>query len=127
MLHKLANDFKDDFISVNGVFPGTVTDTNIKRHMSVEKNTIKKFVLAPMLWIFEKTAADAAYTPMFLLQDRMAAGKTGKIFYHMSEMSFLEIGVNAEAAKKLIAVDDYWTGLKSKEEIVVGTDKTEEK
>ena len=55
---------------------------------------------------------------MFLLQDRMAAGKTGKIFYHMSEMSFLEIGVNAEAAKKLIAVDDYWTGLKSKEEIV---------
>ena len=35
----------------------------------------------------------------------------------MSEMSMLEVGVNAEAAKKLIAVDDYWAGLKSKEEI----------
>ena len=125
MLQKLAKDFQDDFISVNGVFPGTCTDTKIKRHMNVEKATFMHYLTKPLLWIFEKSAQDAAFTPVFLLQDRMAAGKTGKIFYHMSEMSMLEVGVNAEAAKKLIAVDDYWAGLKSKDEIV-GTDKTVE-
>ena len=123
MLQKLAKDFKEEFISVNGVFPGSCTDTQIKRHMNVEKTTFMKFLTKPLLWIFEKSAAEAAFTPVFLLQDRMAAGKTGKIFYNMSEMSMLEVGVNAEAAKKLIAVDDYWTGLKSKEEIVGTVEK----
>ena len=122
MLQKMAKDFKDDFISVNGVYPGICNNTNIKRYMNIEKSKVLIYVTRPLLWLLERTAEEGAYTPVFLIQDRMAVDKTGKIFHNMSEMSIAEIGVNDEAAAKLIAVDDYWTDLKTKEEIV-GTHK----
>ena len=125
MLQKLAEDFKDDFISVNGVYPGVCSNTNIKRYMSIDKSKLMIYVTRPLLWLLERTAEEGAYTPVFLIQDQMAVGKTGKIFSNMSEMSIAEIGVNDEAAKKLIAVDDYWAGIKSKDEIVETLKKVE--
>ena len=122
MLQKLAEDFKGDFISVNGVYPGVCSNTNIKRYMSIDKSKLMVYITRPLLWLLERTAEEGAYTPVYLIQDKMAVGKTGKIFHNMTEMSIAEIGVNDEAAKKLIAVDDYWTDLKTKEEIV-GTHK----
>merc|ERR1719350_1854494 len=94
--------------------------------MSIDKSKLMIYVTRPLLWLLERTAEEGAYTPVFLIQDQMAVGKTGKIFHNMSEMSIAEIGVIDDAAKKLIAIDDYWAGLKSKEEIV-GTHKIVEK
>jgi hypothetical protein len=42
---------------------------------------------------------------------------TGKLFSNMEEMAIEEVAKDRILAKKLFLIDEYWTGLKSKEEI----------
>ncbi len=42
---------------------------------------------------------------------------TGKLFSNMEEMTIDEVAKDRILAKKLFLIDEYWTGLKSKEEI----------
>ena len=69
--------------------------------------------------------SDAVHTPMFLLLDRSMNGMTGKMFNNMNEMAILDMGLDEGSGKKLTMINDYWTGLKSKEEIAL--EKSSEK
>ena len=42
---------------------------------------------------------------------------TGKLFSNMEEMAIEEVAKDRILAKKLFLIDEYWTGLKTKEEI----------
>lgn len=112
----LAKELYSKMITVNCVYPGIVNGTGIKRHMGVDKslNPLTRWLLS----ITEKTAENAVHTLLFLLSDRTASGLTGKMYTNMNEMALLENATNEQDGEKLKMIDEYWTGLKSKEELV---------
>ncbi len=46
---------------------------------------------------------------------------TGKLLSNMEEMAVDDVGKDVVMAKKLFLVDQYWSGLKSKEDILQKT------
>ena len=81
--------------------------------------------MVPHLGIVEQNVSDAVQTPLFLLLDRSMTGMTGKMFTNMNEMAILDAGLDEDSGKKLTMINDYWTGLKSKEDIAA--EKSSEK
>jgi retinol dehydrogenase-12 len=118
LFQELAEEFKPLGISVNAIYPGIVSGTNLKRHMGVGKSYLSQHIVKPVLWLVERNATEGAHTPLYMLTDRKVVHETGKMFVTMSEMAILPIGLDKEAAKKVVAIGDYWTGLKSKSELV---------
>lgn len=119
-MRSLAEEWKTRGISVNAVYPGLVSSTRIKRHMGLDKSMVSgPFVKKIMGSITEVTPENAIHTPLFLLTDRSVSGLSGKMFANMNEMAVLDVGLNDEAGKKLMLIDEYWTGLKSKDDIAV--------
>ncbi len=114
----LASELRPKMITVNCVYPGIVSGTQIKRHMSVDKSFSFGAISRGLLRITERSVKDSVYTPVFLLTDRSVAGITGKMFKDMNEIAYVDRAVDSLAGQKLLAVDEYWTGLKSKEELL---------
>ena len=118
MIQSLAKELNKDFITVNGVYPGVCKDTNIKRHMGVDKSKILSLFSRPFLYMLEKNPSEGAATPLFMLLDNTVGEITGKIFTNMAEMAITDIADDQDSAQKLLDIDDYWTGLKTKEELI---------
>ena len=108
-------------ITVNAVYPGIVRGTQIKRYMSLDKSKVSKHISGKLLDTVTQNIAESVHTSLFLLLDRQVTGTTGKMFYNMNEMAILDVGLDEASGQKLALIDDYWTGLKSKEEIAVVT------
>lgn len=117
VLQQLAERWKSDGVSVSGVYPGVVNNTNIKRHMGVHKSMLSQYILKPVLWFVERTPADGAQTVLYLMLEDHPMMRTGKLYAKCEEMAFFNIAKDKGAAKRLIDIDDYWTGLKTKEQL----------
>ena len=88
------------------------------RYMGVEKSWFAMIGSKLVMSFLEKKPEEGAYTALFMALDRSVTGITGKCFFNMSEMSFVDVPGTPEDAKRLMAIDDYWSGLKSKEEVL---------
>ena len=55
-------------------------------------------------------------SPLFCFADLTET--TGKLFSNMEEMAIDDAAKDSVLAKKLFIVDEYWSGLKSKEDIL---------
>ena len=118
-MNGLAKELRPQFITVNAVYPGIVHSTQIKRHMGVDKSKVVKYGALPFMSLATISPSEAASTILFLLLDRSVLADSGKMYTKMSEMSIVDVGLDAGAAEKILAVGDYWTGLKSKDELIM--------
>ena len=114
----LAKELRPELITVNAVYPGIVHSTQIKRHMGVDKSKVVKYGALPFMSLATISPSEAASTILFLLLDRSVTADTGKMYTKMSEMAFVDKGLDMAAAEKVIAIGDYWTGLKSREDLI---------
>ena len=118
-MNGLAKELRPQFITVNAVYPGIVHSTQIKRHMGVDKSKVVKYGALPFMSLATISPSEAASTILFLLLDRSVLADSGKMYTKMSEMSIVDVGLDTGAAEKILAVGDYWTGLKSKDELIM--------
>lgn len=119
----LAEELASKMITVNAIYPGIVRNTRIKRHMGIDKSKFMQYLSRPALWVVEVYPNEAAATPLFMLVDRSVSGLTGKMYANMAEMAIVDIGKDMTAARKLLAIDDYWAGTKTKEELLGAKNK----
>lgn len=140
LVQELARRLQDDgssrgkFITVNAAYPGIV-NTSIKRHMGVDKSMSGSIFWRPILWSYTKTPEQGARTPLFLLlapQSLLAGsgaesgGKpvSGQLFVNYDQVEVDKVALDSQLARKLWAVDEYWTGLRRREEILGVADST---
>ena len=103
-------------VSVNAVYPG-VCNTDIKRHMPVDKSFSAYFIANPMMWFFTKSAEYGAQTSIFLLTRGWDESGLGKLYSKLKEIPIDEVALDSSVNQKLLAIDRYWCGLdKSKQE-----------
>ena len=114
----LSQELKSDCISVNAVYPGIVHSTMIKRHMGVDKSKVVKYGALPFMSLATISPSEAADTVLFLLLDRSVGGETGKMYTKMNEIAMKEELLDEGAAKRVVNIGDYWSGLKSREELM---------
>jgi len=110
MIKSLSTELKPRFITVNGVYPGAVLETDFRQN--VVYNLEKGF--GYFLFICKKDQAIKTMLHMLVSKDMI--GTTGKQFWNMNEMAFSS-GASHEKEEKLKLIDDYFCGLKSREEI----------
>jgi len=117
-VNALSKELRGEVISVNAVYPGIVHSTMIKRHMGVDKSKVVKYGALPFMSFATISPSEAASTVLFLLMDRSVTGETGKMFTKMSEIAIKEEGLDEVAAQKVVDTGDYWSGLKTKDELL---------
>ena len=119
-IQALAKELQTKNITVNGVYPGIVRDTEIRRYTGRAKSYVSQKVANPFLSLAETTPQLAINTPLFLLNDESVEKITGKLFYNLKEKDLeCELAHDLKTAEKLMLVDDYWSGLKTKEEVSI--------
>ena len=121
MIKSLSTELKPRFITVNGVYPGAVLETDFRQN--VVYNLEKGF--GYFLFICKKDQAIKTMLHMLVSKDMI--GTTGKQFWNMNEMAFSS-GASHEKEEKLKLIDDYFCGLKSREEIskLIGINENKE-
>ena len=109
---------------INAAYPGVVR-TGIKRHMGVDKSITGNIIAKPLLWLFpgvSKSPEEGAKTPLFLTLDNETISdgnsSSGKLFNMNGEMEIDPVALDETLANNLVLVDEYWTSLKSKEELI---------
>ena len=108
-MRSLAKNLSSKNITVNAVYPGVVMGTSIRRNMENPN---------PNPWSpVQLNASEGAYTAVFLLHDRSVANMTGKMFWDMAEMALAENGLDEVAGQQLQLIDEYWTDLKTMEQL----------
>ncbi len=118
-IKELALELADSGITVNGAYPGVVNNTQLKRYMGVDKSMTAKVVAKPVLWTVEKGPKEGAETPLFTLLDKSLNNVTGKLYARKEPMEMFPEGESPDFGKKLMAINDYWTGLKEKGDLIV--------
>ena len=111
-------------ILVNAAYPGIV-NTSIKRHMGVDKSISGNIIAKPLLWLVpgtSKSPKEGSKTPLFLTLDNetinSANNSSGNLYDSKQEVLELDpVALDNLLAKKLFLVDEYWTGLKSKDSV----------
>ena len=93
--------------------------------MGVDKSMTGNIIAKPLLWLFpgvSKTPDDGAITPLFLALDQEItknAECSGNLFgSKRNQMEIDSVALDEEVARKLYLVDEYWTGLKTKEQLI---------
>ena len=86
--------------------------------MGVDKSKVVKYGALPFMSFATISPSEAASTVLFLLMDRSVTGETGKMFTKMSEIAIKEEGLDEVAAQKVVDIGDYWSGLKTKDELL---------
>jgi len=116
-IRKLVADTLADSpgVLVNAAYPG-ICKTDIKRHMGVDKSITGNVISKPILSPLTSSAESGAKIPMVLATDPDLKD-TGKLFSSKGEIDIAEHALDLETARKLFAVDAYWTDLLSKEEL----------
>ena len=66
-----------------------------------------------------RSAERGSETPLYVALSDIVVGETGKLYSNLKEVKIDPKAEDALVAKRLVAVDKYWSGLvKSKEELV---------
>ena len=94
--------------------------------MGVDKSITGNIIAKPLLWLspgVSKNAEDGAKTPLFLALDqetiKNAEHSSGNLFgSKRQELEIDAVALDEELARKLYLVDEYWTGLKTKEQLI---------
>jgi hypothetical protein len=97
--------------------------------MGVDKSISGNIISKPLLWLLpgvSRKPEDGARSPLFLVLDNetitVAKSASGQLFdSNRSLMEIDSVASDDTLAKKLFLVDEYWTGLKSKEELFGNT------
>lgn len=117
LVHHLAQELRESGVIVNAAYPGVVR-TQIKRHMGVDKSILGNFLSNPLLWFLTSDVMRGSQTTLFLAMDPSVATTTGKLFSKSRQIEKDPVAEDSDLAKKLVAVDKYWSGLvSSKEEL----------
>merc|ERR1712037_953073 len=95
---------KDSKVAVNAAYPG-VSSTNIKRHMGVDKS-----ITGPLLWFLSRSPERGSQTPLYVCLSDSLSGERGKLYSNLKEIDIDPKAEDALVAKRLLAVDKYWTG-----------------
>ena len=110
---------------VNAAYPGIVS-TSIKRHMGVDKSISGNLISKPLLWLVPgagKSPTEGAKTPLYLTldQETIKNGEiSGKLYdSKQNELEIDSVALDEQLAHKLFLVDEYWTGIKSKNELLL--------
>uniref|UniRef100_A0A0K2UQE0 Uncharacterized protein n=1 Tax=Lepeophtheirus salmonis TaxID=72036 RepID=A0A0K2UQE0_LEPSM len=106
-----------DVLTINGAYPG-VCNTNIKRHMSVERSFFGSYVSGPFLNLFGRQSIEGAQTPLKLLIDPSLEGVTGKLFSNLEEINVNDKATQNDLNTRLYLMDEYWTDLITHEDLV---------
>ncbi len=114
---ELAFELEDQGITVNAVYPGTVVGTKIDRYLPPRKSMTEKFQAWTMWYLGWKSLNEAVYDPMYALLDKSMNNVTGMLYTNMHPMEVMPAGNNPELGMKLVAVNDYWLGFKTKAEV----------
>ena len=64
------------------MYPG-VCNTDIKRHMGVDKSITGNIIASPILWLLTRSPARGAQTVLWAATDPDVATVTGKLFSNM--------------------------------------------
>lgn len=82
--------------------------------MGVDKSIFGNVVANPLLWFLTTTPEQGALTPLFLALEDIEV--SGKLFAKCKEVDLDEKVMDEKVAKRLLAIDRYWTGQISKEQ-----------
>lgn len=107
---ELAVRLEGSGVTCNAVHPGMVY-TDIGRHMSINQSWLAKVLLHPLLWLFLKTPRQGAQTTLYAALSPRLEGVSGKYFSLQLETDVSEAAKDSEAAKRLWAISERWTGL----------------
>ena len=99
--------------------------------MGVDKSISGAIISKPILWLFPgvtRSPEEGAKTPLFLILDNEtitdAQATSGKLFdSKQREMEIDAVALDDVVAQKLFFIDEYWTGLKSKEQLIERNDQ----
>ena len=116
MLYMLRLSQEEKTIKVNAAYPG-ICKTNIKRHMGVDKSVSGNVISKPLLSPLTRSADEGAKTPMLLAIDTQLS-VSGQLFSSGKPTDIDPVALDQDSARKLFAVDAYWTGLLTKQQIL---------
>ena len=93
--------------------------------MGVDKSISGNIIAKPLLWLVpgtSKSPKQGSKTPLFLTLDNetinSANNSSGNLYDSKQEVLELDpVALDDLLAKKLFLVDEYWTGLKSKDSV----------
>jgi len=127
LIQKLVRDSLGDApgVLVNAAYPG-VCKTGIKRYLGVDKSITGNVISKPLLSPMTSSAEAGAKVPMVLATDP-DLNHTGKLFSAKDQLDIDPEHMDLEVARKLFAVDAFWTDLLSKEELAKVTVKESKK
>ena len=97
--------------------------------MGVDKSVTGNFIAKPLLWLLPgaaKKPEEGAKTPLYLTLDQETINNcenaTGKLYdSKQNELEIDSVALDENLAKKLFMVDEYWTGIKSKADLLSKT------
>ncbi|CAH1791842.1 unnamed protein product, partial [Owenia fusiformis] len=107
---ELAKRLEGTGVTSNAVHPGIV-NTEIGRHMKVNKSYIAWPIIGPIKFLFLKSPEQGAQTSLFCALDSSLENVTGKYFKNCAESHFVESAKNAADSKRLWAISERWTRL----------------
>lgn len=108
---ELAERLTGSGVTCNAVHPGIVF-TDIGRHMSINNSWLAKIFLYPFLWALLKTPRQGAQTTIYVALNSELENVSGKYFSNKAEAQVSEAALDREAAKRLWAISECWSGLK---------------
>lgn len=109
---ELAKQLQGTGVTVNAVHPGIVR-TEIMRHMGIYQNTVGKFIVDALTWIFIKTPLKGAQPILYTALDPSVKDVTGAYFSNFKVSEISDEAKNDDIAKWLWEVSTRWTKLNS--------------
>lgn len=109
---ELAKQLQGTGVTVNAVHPGIVR-TEIMRHMGIYQNTVGKFIVDALTWIFIKTPLKGAQPILYAALDPSVKDVTGAYFSNFKVSEISDEAKNDDIAKWLWEVSTRWTKLNS--------------
>lgn len=118
LVQELAERLAPHGVTCNAVYPGIVSGTDIKRYMGVDKSMSGRLVSKPLLSFATRSAEKGAQTVIYVLLEESLKSESGKLFSNMQEKEIEGEAKDMTLAKKLFLIDEYWTGIKNKDDIL---------
>ena len=94
--------------------------------MGVDKSLTGNLIAKPLLWLVpgaSKNPTEGAKTPLYLTLDqetiKNCESASGKLYdSKQNELEIDPVALDEKLAHKLYMVDEYWTGIKSKADLL---------
>jgi len=107
---KLAEILKDTGVTVNAVYPG-ISTTDISRHLPYY-NSVTRFFIKPLSWLFLKSAAKGSQTLVHAAIDPELENVNGKFISNFKEVPMPYQARDPKNVEWLWKVSEKWTKVK---------------